>query len=96
VTDWTPEDAVQAAMDVFRAEDERQTKLHELLETIREQIRTEVAPEHRPQGLFKNIQDAVYAMRGRTPILNDARVSAVLARLRKPVTEGEVKGVKSS
>lgn len=64
---------------LLAAEDERQTKLHELLETIREQIRTEISPEHRPEGLFKNIQDAVYAMRGRTRLLDDAAIVATLA-----------------
>lgn len=62
----------QTALELIAAEDERQTKLHDLLETIREQIRTGIEPGHRPEGLFKNIQDAVYAMRGRTPLLNDA------------------------
>lgn len=65
------------ALKLLAAEDERQGKLHELLETIREQIRTGVEPEHRPDGLFKNIQDAVYAMRGRTPLLNDAAIVSI-------------------
>lgn len=69
------------ALKLLAAEDARQAKLHELLETIREQIRLEVAPEHRPDGLFKNIQDAVYAMRGRTPLMNDA---ALTEPLRQP------------
>jgi hypothetical protein len=68
----------EAALGLLAAEDERQSKLHELLETIREQIRLEVKPEHRPEGLFKNIQDAVYAMRGRTALLNDAAIIAAL------------------
>lgn len=63
----------------LQAEDERQAKLHELLETIREQIRLEVLPEHRPEGLFENIQNAVYAMRGRTPLMNDAVITSRLA-----------------
>jgi hypothetical protein len=67
-----------AALRLLAAEDERQSKLHELLETIREQIRLEVAPEHRPEGLFKNIQDAVYAMRGRTRLMDDAAITHVL------------------
>lgn len=63
----------------LEAEDARQAKLHELLETIREQIRLEVLPEHRPEGLFQNIQNAVYAMRGRTPLMNDAVITSRLA-----------------
>ena len=63
----------------LKAEDARQAKLHELLETIREQIRLEVLPEHRPEGLFQNIQNAVYAMRGRTPLMNDAVITSRLA-----------------
>lgn len=63
----------------LEAEDARQAKLHELLETIREQIRLEVLPEHRPEGLFQNIQNAVYAMRGRTPLMNDAVITSHLA-----------------
>lgn len=66
------------AMRLIIAEETRQAKLHDLLETIREQIRLGVAPEHRPDGLFKNIQDAVYAMRGRTPLMHDAAVTSVV------------------
>ena len=65
----------------LEAEDARQAKLHELLETIREQIRLEVLPEHRPEGLFQNIQNAVYAMRGRTPLMNDVVITSRLAAL---------------
>ena len=67
------------ALRLLGAEDERQTKLHEILETIREQIRLEVPVEHRPKGLFQNIQNAVYAMRGRTALLNDAAIVGALA-----------------
>lgn len=65
------------ALRLLAAEDERQSKLHDLLETIREQIRLEVPVEHRPAGLFKNIQDAVYTMRGRTPLMNDMAVTVL-------------------
>ncbi|MCO5129780.1 MAG: hypothetical protein M9932_04355 [Xanthobacteraceae bacterium] len=68
----------QEALRLLSAEDGRQSKLHDLLETIREQIRTGIEPEHRPEGLFKNIQDAVYAMRGRTPLMNDAAITCAL------------------
>lgn len=67
------------ALRLLAAEDARQEKLHELLETIREQIRLGVEPEHRPDGLFQNIQDAVYAMRGRTLLMNDIAITAALA-----------------
>lgn len=67
------------ALRLLAAEDARQEKLHELLETIREQIRLGVEPEHRPDGLFQNIQDAVYAMRGRTLLMNDVAITAALA-----------------
>lgn len=67
------------ALRLLAAEDERQSKLHELLETIREQIRTEIEPEHRPDGLFTNIQNAVYAMRGRTLLMNDAAIVGPLS-----------------
>ena len=76
-----PPQGVQVTAEARRllaAEDARQDKLHELLETIREQIRLDVAPEHRPEGLFKNIQDAVYAMRGRTRLMNDAAILVAL------------------
>ncbi|WP_409188397.1 hypothetical protein [Bradyrhizobium sp. RDM4] len=66
------------ARRLLAAEDARQDKLHELLEAIREQIRLEVAPEHRPEGLFNNIQNAVYAMRGRTRLMNDAAILVAL------------------
>lgn len=69
---------LHTAMELLAAEDGRQAKLHDLLETIREQIRLEVAPEHRPVALFTNIQNAVYAMRGRTPLLNDAAIAETL------------------
>jgi hypothetical protein len=65
------------ALRLLMAEDERQSKLHDLLETIREQIRTGVEPEHRPGGLFKNIQDAVYAMRGRTRLMDDGAITKI-------------------
>lgn len=71
--------AAKEALRLLGAEDDRQTKLHEILETIREQIRLGVPPEHRPDGLFQNIQNAVYAMRGRTALLNDAAIVAPLA-----------------
>jgi len=69
---------LRAAMGLMAIEDGRQAKLHDLLETIREQIRLEVAPEHRPVALFTNIQNAVYAMRGRTPLLDDAAIAETL------------------
>jgi hypothetical protein len=78
------------ALRLLAAEDDRQTKLHELLETIREQIRLEVAPEHRPEGLFKNIQDAVYAMRGRTRLMDDAAITHVLNEPQAPATREEI------
>lgn len=56
----------KAVLEALRTEDARQAKLHDLIQTIREQIRLEVLPEHRPDGLMQNIQNAVYAMRGRT------------------------------
>jgi hypothetical protein len=65
-------------MELLAVEDGRQTKLHNLLETIREQIRLDVAPGHRPAALFTNIQNAVYAMRGRTPLLDDAAIAETL------------------
>lgn len=71
-------EAQERARALIAAEDARQDKLHELLETIREQIRLEVAPEHRPDALFNNIQNAVYAMRGRTRLTDDAAVMAAL------------------
>jgi hypothetical protein len=78
------------ALRLLMAEDERQSKLHDLLETIREQIRTGVEPEHRPGGLFKNIQDAVYAMRGRTRLMDDAAITKIFdgqQEARKPPIE---------
>ena len=72
-------ETMREALRLLAAEDDRQSKLHELLEVIREQIRCEVAPEHRPDGLFRNIQDAVYAMRGRTPLTNDMAIVAALS-----------------
>ena len=72
----SPSSAERAqALLLLMAEDERQAKLHDLLETIREQIRTEVEPEHRPATLFQNIQNAVYAMRGRTRLMDDAAIT---------------------
>ncbi len=70
-------------LDLLATEDGRQDKLHDLLETIREQIRIEVAPEHRPDGLMTNIQNAVYAMRGRTRLMDDA---AIVAAIREAAT----------
>lgn len=74
---WSPR---AEAIRLLAEEDRRQSQLLELLETIREQIRNEVKPESRPEGLFKNIQDAVYALRGRMPLLNDAAIMAPLCQ----------------
>lgn len=63
--------------NILIAEEERQSRLHDLLEVIREQIRTGVPPEHRPEDLFKNIQNALYAMRGRH-LLSDV-IAALLS-----------------
>lgn len=77
---------LRLVLDLLAAEDGRQTKLHDLLETIREQIRLEVAPEHRPAALFINIQNAVYAMRGRTPLMNDAAIVETLREAASALT----------
>ncbi|MES2030895.1 MAG: hypothetical protein V4477_17070 [Pseudomonadota bacterium] len=66
------------ALRLLAAYDDRLQKLHDLLETIREQIRLGVEPDHQPDGLFQNIQDAVYAMRGRTLLMNDAAITGPL------------------
>lgn len=55
---------------------ERQQKLHDLLETIREKIRLGIPADQRPEGLFRDIQDAVYAMRGRPDIPAAIRLAA--------------------
>jgi hypothetical protein len=60
--------AFEEAAKIAESDEVRQSKLHELLETIREQIRLEIPPENRPENLFNNIQNAVYAMRGRPAI----------------------------
>lgn len=80
-----------AVADLLGKQDERQTKLHDLLETIREQIRLGVPPEHRPDGLFKNIQNAVYAMRGRMPLLNDAAITSPLAEAATALTAAQAR-----
>jgi hypothetical protein len=80
------------ALALLAREDERQTKLHDLLEIIREQIRVGVAPEHRPIGLMQNIQSAVYAMRGRTALMNDAAITSPLRRS----TETDKPGVREA
>ncbi len=86
------------ALALLQAEDERQDKIHELLETIREQIRVDVAPEHRPEGLMTNIQNAVYAMRGRMRLMNDAAITSPLqppsAALPSPPKAGEAKNAR--
>lgn len=81
-TDAIDTAGLDAALAAIQAEDARQDKLHDLLETIREQIRVQVAPEDRPHGLMQNIQNAVYAMRGRTQLMNDARITAYLEATR--------------
>ncbi len=67
------------ALSHLADEDARNDKLHDLLETIREQIRVEIAPEHRPTSLMTNVQTAVYAMRGRTRLLDDAAIICALS-----------------
>jgi len=71
-------DSRAIALAALAAEDARNDKLHDLLETIREQILTEIAPERRPNGLMTNIQNAVYAMRGRTRLLDDVSITSPL------------------
>lgn len=91
-------DAVREAAEALRllsAYDDRLQKLHDLLETIREQIRLGVEPEHRPDGLFRNIQDAVYAMRGRTLLMNDAAITGPLQAIADPRHQGEGGGPRS-
>lgn len=88
VTTPARREAVANAAQLIAAEDARQTKLHGLLETIREQIRLEIPAEHRPDGLFKNIQDAVYAMRGRTALMDDAAITTILALYTAPQPPG--------
>jgi hypothetical protein len=72
---WSPKLEV---IRLLKAEDQRQLQILELLETIREQVRLGVKPEHRPDGLMKNLQTAVYGLRGRMPLLNDAAIMAPL------------------
>ena len=84
-----PVDVAEArvrALDLLQAEDERNDKIHDLLETIREQIRVDIAPEHRPEGLMTNIQNAVYGMRGRMRLMNDVAITAPLS---PPIKAGE-------
>lgn len=59
------EASLAEALEVIRMRGLREQTLHELLEKLREQIRLGVKAEHRPDGLFANIQNAVYIMRGR-------------------------------
>lgn len=63
-------------LELLGAEDKRNDKIHDLLETIREQIRTEIEPDQRPAGLMTNIQNTVYAMRGRMRLLDDIAITS--------------------
>ena len=80
---WSPK---LEAIRLLKAEDTRQLQILELLETIREQVRLGVKPEHRPDDLMKNLQTAVYGLRGRMPLLNDAAIMALLQALAKPAS----------
>ena len=87
---WSPK---LEAIRLLKAEDTRQLQILELLETIREQVRLGVKPEHRPDGLMKNLQTAVYGLRGRMPLLNDAAIMALLQALAKPASSPAGGGV---
>jgi len=67
----------QRALNLLKAQDERTQKIHDMLEDIREQI-LEMPVEHRPAGLFNNMQHVVYAMRGRVPLMSDAAITSPL------------------
>lgn len=65
------------ALRLLKARDERDDKVQEIIEDLREIVLLMPAAS-RPDGLFKHAQDAVYAMRGRTRLMDDAALTAAL------------------
>lgn len=65
------------ALRLLKARDERDDKVQEIIEDLREIVLMMPAAS-RPDGLFKHAQDAVYAMRGRTRLMDDAALTAAL------------------
>lgn len=65
------------ALRLLKARDERDDKVQEIIEDLREIVLLMPAAS-RPDGLFKHAQDAVYAMRGRTRLMDDAALTATL------------------
>lgn len=66
------------ALRLLRARDERDDRVQDILEELREIVLTMPASD-RPEGLFKHAQDAVYAMRGRTRLMDDAAIVGPLS-----------------
>jgi hypothetical protein len=74
------------ALRLLKARDERDDKVQEIIEDLREIVLLMPAAS-RPDGLFKHAQDAVYAMRGRTRLMDDAALTAALLPTHKPLQE---------
>lgn len=65
------------ALRLLKAHDEREDKVQEILEDLREIVLLMPAAS-RPEGLMKQAQAAVYAMRGRTRLMDDEAITAAL------------------
>lgn len=63
-------------------QDRRWQQVHDMVEAAREATRLKIPYDQRPADLFKNLQDALYAIRGRTS-LDD-----LLAAFTAPHTQG--------
>lgn len=72
------------ALAQLRWHDERTQRVHDIVEELREIVLAMPVAE-RPDGLMKKAQDAVYGMRGRVRLLDDAAITAALSPVQEEV-----------
>ena len=60
---------------IAEIDDDWLQKVHNLAEAIRENVRENIDPKHRPDGFFSSVQNLIYALRGRRSIAAAIRAS---------------------
>lgn len=80
------------ALRQLQLRDERDQRVHDIIEDLREIVR-QMPSASRPDGLMQKAQDAVYGMRGRLRLMDDAVLTAALSRAegQEPVHELEAR-----
>lgn len=77
VRDRVTDDMRAEALRLLQQKDERDDRIQEIIEDLREIVLLMPAAS-RPDGLMKKAQDAVYGMRGRLRLTDDAILTAAL------------------